>query len=150
MDNRSKHDDTPLSSSHWGARLRARRVGAGWSQMDLARRSGVSQQTISAAETGLIVSSRVVVPLAQALRVTVEWLSTGLGDPDQLRPPPADLEQLPLAELMQAMAERLAAADPVLRETVGGLVTRYVCNQTEHTEVAMLLRRLLPDDDLKG
>jgi transcriptional regulator with XRE-family HTH domain len=150
MDQQAKTDKCPAAATHWGARLKSRRRADGWSQGELAARSGVSQQTISAVECGEIASSREVVKLAGALRVTVEWLTTGLGDPEQLRPPPVDLERLPLAELMQAMAERLSQADPVLRETVSGLIVRYVCNPTEHAQIAELIQRLLPPTDPEG
>jgi transcriptional regulator with XRE-family HTH domain len=45
---------------HLGAVLRDARVGRGWSQRDLERRSGVDQTTISRLENGRLVHCRIV------------------------------------------------------------------------------------------
>jgi transcriptional regulator with XRE-family HTH domain len=56
-------------------RVRARRIQEGWSQEELARRSGLSRTGISAVETGrLIPSAAAALALAAALGCRVEDL----------------------------------------------------------------------------
>jgi molybdate-binding protein/transcriptional regulator with XRE-family HTH domain len=67
--------------------LRDRRTGRGWSQEDLARRSGLSRAGVSAIETGrLVPSAAAALSLAAALDCRVEDVfrlrRTGAGSPD--------------------------------------------------------------------
>jgi transcriptional regulator with XRE-family HTH domain len=57
-------------------RLIKARSDRGFTQQDLSDHSGVSQQTISAVESGKIKSTRSMAALAQACRVNLEWLLT--------------------------------------------------------------------------
>ncbi|EHT8816919.1 helix-turn-helix transcriptional regulator [Salmonella enterica] len=68
-------DNTTLA-----ARLTAAMEQAGLSQSDLARLSGTTQPTINKILNGSSKHSKKIVPIAQALGVAVEWLSTGNGD----------------------------------------------------------------------
>jgi transcriptional regulator with XRE-family HTH domain len=63
--------------SNLAQRLIKSRIDKGLSQQELAKLSGVSQQTISSIESGKIKSSRFVADLAGALEVNLEWLMTG-------------------------------------------------------------------------
>ncbi|MBM5458737.1 helix-turn-helix transcriptional regulator [Pseudomonas sp. P66] len=58
-------------------RLVKSRTDAGFSQQELCKASGVSQQTISALESGKIGSSKGLLALAKACNVDVEWLMEG-------------------------------------------------------------------------
>ncbi|MBM7074436.1 LexA family transcriptional regulator [Shewanella sp. 202IG2-18] len=53
---------------------------AGWSQSELARRSGVKQQSISRVCTGRTHNSRFLVRICQELGVNPDWLNTGTGE----------------------------------------------------------------------
>jgi transcriptional regulator with XRE-family HTH domain len=60
-----------------GGRLKARRLELQLTQNQLARMSGVSQQTIHNIEAGRNSSSRHLVKLADALSVSPHWLEQG-------------------------------------------------------------------------
>ena len=53
---------------------------AGWSQSELARRSGVRQQSISRVCTGRTQNSRFLVRICQELGINPEWLESGKGE----------------------------------------------------------------------
>jgi len=61
------------------ARLKQERERLGWSQPDLARRSGVKQSFIGALEARAQESSGWLPELAHALGVDTYWLKTGRG-----------------------------------------------------------------------
>ncbi|WP_156522952.1 helix-turn-helix domain-containing protein [Bordetella ansorpii] len=63
----------------FGQRLRSARLGAGWTQKELAGESGLTQSAIGNYESEQRVepTGAALVRLAQALRVTPEWLSQG-------------------------------------------------------------------------
>jgi phage repressor protein C with HTH and peptisase S24 domain len=63
--------------SNIGKRLIEARSKLGWSQEDLAAKSGVSQGTIGHLESGRNKSSTLLPKIAGALGVTVEWLTGG-------------------------------------------------------------------------
>lgn len=63
-------------------RVKAQRKQAGLNQQQLAKISGLSQTTISDIERARNEGSRDVVRLAHALKVSAEWLITGLGKKD--------------------------------------------------------------------
>lgn len=69
-----------------GDRLIQARKHRGMSQAELARRSGVSQPTISDLEGGAQSSTRKAPELANALKVDLNWLLTGRGE---MEPRPA-------------------------------------------------------------
>jgi phage repressor protein C with HTH and peptisase S24 domain len=58
-------------------RVRNRRKELGLSQLELAKKAGLSQTTISDIERGRNDGSRELMPLAKALKVRPEWLSDG-------------------------------------------------------------------------
>lgn len=60
-------------------RLKDERDALGWSQPELARRSGVKQSFIGALEAGNQKSSSWLPELAHALKVDAYWLKTGRG-----------------------------------------------------------------------
>lgn len=64
-----------------GSRIRNRRKTLQLSQADLAKAAGVSQQMIGKLETGVASETGKLVPLAEALGVTAEWLATGGDNP---------------------------------------------------------------------
>lgn len=66
--------------SNLAPRLIKSRTDKGLSQQELAKLSGVSQQTISSIESGKAKNSRFVADLAVALDVNLEWLMTGNED----------------------------------------------------------------------
>jgi transcriptional regulator with XRE-family HTH domain len=62
-----------------GGRLRSARIQAGLTQVQLAKAAKVSQQTITALETGANKTSGDVVNFAAILGVRAEWLANGTG-----------------------------------------------------------------------
>ena len=64
-----------------GARVKALRKEKGWSQVELARKAGVSQPTISLYENepGAAYRADVLFKIAAALGVSPEYLKTGVG-----------------------------------------------------------------------
>jgi transcriptional regulator with XRE-family HTH domain len=58
-------------------RVRSRRKDLGMSQVELARKAGLSQTTISDIERGRNDGSRELMPIAKALKVRPEWLADG-------------------------------------------------------------------------
>lgn len=79
-------------STEFGKRLRAARMAAGLSQVELAKRVQLSQSTIAAAErTGH--GSRQTPQIAHALGVDAHWLATGDGTND--KPAKAQAAQYP-------------------------------------------------------
>ncbi|MGH4021431.1 MAG: helix-turn-helix domain-containing protein, partial [Pseudonocardiaceae bacterium] len=74
-----------IASGEAGTVIRLARQAVGWTQHDLARRSGYSQATISRAERGLTRAARdttVLTDLAEALGVPPAALGLA-GDPDR-------------------------------------------------------------------
>ncbi len=63
-----------------GFRLKLARKNKGFSQRELSKHSGVSQQLISLLESGKNETTSEVFNLATALDVSPEWLGTGNGD----------------------------------------------------------------------
>lgn len=63
-----------------GKRLKAARKSKGFTQQELEKLSGVSQQLISKIESEKIESTTEVFNLAEVLDVNAKWLATGNGD----------------------------------------------------------------------
>ncbi|WP_424348039.1 helix-turn-helix domain-containing protein [Kocuria sp. CH-021] len=63
------------NSSGLGGAIRAARIKRGWSQTDLAQRSGVSRPTIARLEAGHGVSTSTLLKLATALDLEVDLTS---------------------------------------------------------------------------
>ena len=72
--------------SNLGTRLIQARKLRGMSQAELARRSGVSQPTISDLESGEQTGTKKAPELANALKIDLNWLLTGRGE---MEPRPA-------------------------------------------------------------
>lgn len=66
-----------------GERVRAMRLAAGLTQVQLSERSGIGQSAISSIETGASKWLRGgnLLSIAGALDCSVNWLETGVGDP---------------------------------------------------------------------
>lgn len=64
---------------NFGTRLRVARTNKGWTQNELAERSGVNQATISKIERGDQEQSVHTPILASTLEVSSLWLATGVG-----------------------------------------------------------------------
>ena len=60
-----------------GERVAAKRAERGWSQNQLAKRIGSTQQAVQKIEGGSTRNPRFIVELAQELGVSIEWLRTG-------------------------------------------------------------------------
>lgn len=78
----------------WARQQKSDRDGAEFTQKDLARLAGVTQGNIAHLESGRTLTSRNIVPIAQALAVDPTWLAEGKGEP--FSRPAADLESLGL------------------------------------------------------
>ena len=63
-----------------GKRLKAARKSKGFTQQELEKLSGVSQQLISKIESEKIESTTEVFNLAEVLDVNAKWLATGNGE----------------------------------------------------------------------
>lgn len=63
----------------FGGRVKKRREELGLSQTELAKASGIKQPTIGFIESGRNKSSTHVVQIANALKVSPQWLNTGRG-----------------------------------------------------------------------
>lgn len=62
-----------------GKRLCSARSSKGWSQNELAKRSGVNQATVNRVEAGAKLTEKAGRKLAEALEVGVEWLMDGIS-----------------------------------------------------------------------
>lgn len=74
---------TPAMDS-LGKRIKIRREEIGLDQIELARIAGVSQPTLANLESGKNKRTKFLPELARALRTSVEWLDTGIGNPDSV------------------------------------------------------------------
>lgn len=84
-----------------GERIRVARKRRGWTQIDLAREVGCSQQTIVDIESKNVASSRFMLKIIHALGESLEWIERGIGSPagaatDAGRLPHLDLETVAL------------------------------------------------------
>lgn len=95
----------------FGERVKARRKELRLTQQELARKSGLSQTTISDIERGRNDGSRDIVPLAKALGKSPEWVLTGRGGHTNLAPGPDIHGHVPLISWVRA-GEWSEAHDP--------------------------------------
>lgn len=102
-----------------GKRVRALRMAQGLKQGELARRAKVEQSTLSDLERGDTKQPRgdTLVSLAEALRVSHDWLMTGEGTPVQ--PVHPDIDESELLSIYRDLSETnrlglLAAARAML------------------------------------
>jgi transcriptional regulator with XRE-family HTH domain len=74
----------------FGDRLRHERESRGWTQQQLAAKAGVPQETISRLETGKHRGPQmaVAVKLAQALKVSLDYLAGRYEDEERASAPP--------------------------------------------------------------
>lgn len=69
-----------------GNRIKAERDARGWSQQQLAKRAGVSQQLITRLETGKTLETKRIVQFAKAFGMTAEELQGGASPPTAIAP----------------------------------------------------------------
>lgn len=112
--------------SNIGKRLIEARTGKGWSQEDLALKSGVSQGTIGHLESGRNKSSTLLPKIAAALDVTVEWLTGSSKQTGESASFPA-MGAAGLADRIKSVLDdaegnisKVAAAAGTTEETVAG------------------------------
>lgn len=67
-----------------GERVKQERLARKWTQAHLAERAGLSQQALAVLENRDSRTSDRAVELADALQVSLRWLLTGQGRPDDL------------------------------------------------------------------
>jgi transcriptional regulator with XRE-family HTH domain len=81
-------------------RLERARIARGLSLTELARRSGVSQSTLSSVKTGHRLGDNLTLAtarkLAKVLGISVDWLCGLWADDQEMRCPPGLLDGVPL------------------------------------------------------
>lgn len=95
---------------HFSDRLRYARKKRKLSQTELARASGLSQGAISSYETGARRSTTELIQLAQALKVSPEWLITGTGSMEKGTSPAVTDNSR--AKLQEAQPQPISVAWP--------------------------------------
>jgi transcriptional regulator with XRE-family HTH domain len=122
-----------------GKRLRDARNARGLTQKDLARKSGVSQATISDIERGRNESSKELPALAMALGVSVDALVTGRSDTAPLSLPATSSSSPKLLRLIRSLEslEQSAGLPPELVDALQKTVDAFS-------------KRSLEDDDSEG
>ncbi len=99
-----------------GDRIKKERLRLGMSQQDVADLAGINKMTISSLERGRTVnpSAENVKPIAIAIRVNPEWLTTGEGDKHQRSPTQTRIKSalkdadITVMDLVEACGGRLA------------------------------------------
>lgn len=77
-----------------GQRIQARLIALGWSQSELARRTGLAQTTVNSLVKGDSRSSSHLHRIARELHTTPSYLVGETDDPDENAPPPLSPEQV--------------------------------------------------------
>jgi transcriptional regulator with XRE-family HTH domain len=109
-----------------GARIRAARLAAGWTQGELAKRAHVSQQAISQLETGVATETRYILAIAKALGLPAD----SFAPENHSRPEFRSEKNEPSRENKEAnIAHR--AATKALSEVVGQLLAQLTRSQQE-------------------
>lgn len=90
-------------------RVKSRRVELGLTQVELALRIGISQQSLQKIEDGKTSNPRKLLELAKALECTPEWLQLGIENTNPNNnitsaPYPAETKKLPIISHVQAGA----------------------------------------------
>lgn len=108
-----------------GQRVRARRKALKLTQIQLAKKVGMDQSTLSEIENDRYTSSVFAPRLAEALKVTAIWLADGKGAMDP--PPPAGVTRLPLGrhadpDIAAAIAAMEATDEAGRKMALGGIL----------------------------
>ena len=101
-----------------GERLRALRLKAGETQVELARAIGVTQVLVTAVECGRSKTTRYVAQIAAHYNVSALWLATGQGSQDD--------QDDPMAHTIVAMYAKLEPND---KEFISKLLTQMSKSQ---------------------
>lgn len=119
-----------------GQRIRSRREEKRWSQAELAKAAGTSQQTVNRLELGETEHSKALDGIAEALGVSRKWLLFGDGSAtsvdDNPRPPGPTKGA---SSLHIAVAEAIHEARNIM---VGGL-RPFAEEAPRHRDVALVL-----------
>jgi transcriptional regulator with XRE-family HTH domain len=86
---------TPSGAPTIGQRIKALRIERGWSQVELAHRSGLTQGAISHIETGFSQNPMHLPSLARALSISLDSIAGEHGNVAE----PADLSELPVRSI---------------------------------------------------
>jgi len=62
-----------------GTRLRQYRKSIGYSQKEIAEKTGIGRSYIAHVENGIIPSSEFIIKLLNAFNISIDWLLTGKG-----------------------------------------------------------------------
>lgn len=149
----------------WNTRLTKARESRGIDKAEFARRVGVSAPTVTDWESGKIrkLEAGNMLKVCMELGIAPLWLLYGRGAMDanasSVVPSPAPVQQpagdgpagaaasaLTLSALLDALAERLARADPVMRAEISGLMLRYMEQPESGARIAQAIELLLATD----
>lgn len=85
------------------ARLQQARKLRGISQAELAKGAGISQPSIANIENGLNIRSRALPEIAAYLRISYQWLKSGVGDLNETSSPSVDgaIRMIPLRSITE-------------------------------------------------
>lgn len=86
-----------------GKRLRTARKKSGLTQVELEQLSGVSQQLISRIENGTIESTTEIFNLSKALKISPDWLATGVGAIDDVSEVSITKEEIEFVKLLRRL-----------------------------------------------
>lgn len=141
-------------ATEFGKRLLKARLHAGLTQVDLAKKAGMAQSTITAAET-TGAGSRKTPQLAAICGVSAHWLATGEGDMSagQLYDPETGTDAALAASIqpaatLGAIATQLAASLAGLHQSRRKIVGNIIADLIEsgpNAELAQSIDQLAPD-----
>jgi transcriptional regulator with XRE-family HTH domain len=120
-----------------GQRIEERRVAAGISQAELARRVGVRQSTMNSLINGDSRSSRSIVQIARELGTSPAYLMGDIDDPNENAPPP------PPAALVQLVTMQVALpSERALARMFEGLLRSMDLSAPVDAQALLLAKRL--------
>ena len=123
-----------------GARLSERMTARGLSQSELARRIGISQQTVHKLITGASRGSTHIARIARELGTTPAYLEGEIDNPDEGAPPPP-----PEPQVIHVMLPVALPAGPALAAMFEGLLLSLGdWQKMTEAEVGRELATLLP------